>query len=110
MTALRLIAPKIIACSDCSAQLECDCIGNYYSPGHDHWVLGQIRCKPCGDAKREIWRAERAKEDAEKQARIAAHIAADCPDDGEVCENCCEHDFDPDEGFMCLSCNKSKYD
>lgn len=23
----------------------------------------------------------------------------------EYCQECCEHDYDPDEGFMCLNCN-----
>lgn len=22
------------------------------------------------------------------------------------CENCCEHDFDPDKGYTCLYCGK----
>ena len=23
----------------------------------------------------------------------------------EPCQECCDHDFDPDEGYMCLNCN-----
>lgn len=26
--------------------------------------------------------------------------------DFEVCEQCCEHDFDSSEGYHCLSCGK----
>lgn len=26
--------------------------------------------------------------------------------DHELCEECCSHDFDPDEGFMCTWCGK----
>ena len=33
-----------------------------------------------------------------------------CNDTGEVggdpCVECCEHEFDPDEGFTCLNCGK----
>ena len=25
---------------------------------------------------------------------------------GEACQACCEHEYDPDEGFMCLNCGK----
>lgn len=25
---------------------------------------------------------------------------------GEYCTQCCEHEYDPDEGFMCLNCGK----
>lgn len=28
----------------------------------------------------------------------------DCIDNG--CQECCEHDFDPGEGFECLNCGK----
>jgi len=24
---------------------------------------------------------------------------------GEVCQVCCEHEFDPDEGFICINCD-----
>lgn len=38
----------------------------------------------------------------------------ECPDCGELmkthweygCQACCDHEFDPDEGFMCLNCGK----
>ena len=26
--------------------------------------------------------------------------------DGSYCQECCEHEFDPGEGYMCLNCNK----
>lgn len=25
---------------------------------------------------------------------------------GETCQDCCCHEFDPSEGFMCINCNK----
>lgn len=46
-------------------------------------------------------------------------IRGRCPDCGEflfetsyewVCQNCCPHEFDPNEGFMCLNCNAEGYD
>ncbi len=32
----------------------------------------------------------------------------ECGDEcaGVVCETCCEHEYDADEGFMCVHCNK----
>jgi hypothetical protein len=26
--------------------------------------------------------------------------------DGETCQACCDHEYDPDEGYMCLNCGK----
>lgn len=26
----------------------------------------------------------------------------DC--DEETCQSCCDHEYDPDEGYMCLNC------
>ncbi len=26
--------------------------------------------------------------------------------DEDACQNCCDHDFDPDEGHTCLNCGK----
>jgi len=26
--------------------------------------------------------------------------------DESVCQDCCEHEFDPDEGYMCLNCSE----
>lgn len=27
--------------------------------------------------------------------------------DEESCQSCCDHEYDPDEGYICLNCNKS---
>lgn len=36
------------------------------------------------------------------------NICEDCGEKYEHygCENCCNHDFDPDEGYICLNCGK----
>lgn len=36
--------------------------------------------------------------------------AAPSSEHGDYCQECCEHEFDPDEGFMCLNCGKDGYE
>ena len=38
------------------------------------------------------------------------HCGKPCEPSFEVCEECCEHEFDADEGFHCLSCGKNGYE
>lgn len=41
-------------------------------------------------------------------------ICPDCKEPiavaGYECQECCEHDYDPDEGYSCLNCGKSGED
>lgn len=62
------------------------------------------RCAVCAESARATARAERALIDAAERLALQAHVAAGCPDDGLVCESCCDHEFDSSEGFMCLEC------
>lgn len=50
------------------------------------------------------WKAGKKIRKRNEAEALAAHIAADCPDDGVVCRKCCEHEYDWDEGGMCLNC------
>jgi hypothetical protein len=39
--------------------------------------------------------------------RVCTQCGADASASaGDYCQECCEHEFDPDEGFMCLDCGK----
>jgi hypothetical protein len=99
---------KTLTCHDCKATVECSCSAYALDFSHSHWGLGATRCNPCGDAFKEQIRAERQARFEAERARKRAHIEASikdgqCPDDGEVCPECCAHEFDPDEGGMCIN-------
>lgn len=67
-----------------------------------HYGMGAKRCGDCAAVFNEqVHRERQAAADAET-ARRAKHV---CGDD-DVCEECCDHDFDADEGNHCLSCGK----
>lgn len=36
------------------------------------------------------------------------HECSGC--DNEECQDCCDHEYDPDEGYMCLNCGKNGYE
>lgn len=63
------------------------------------------RCNVCSDHFQRQLHAKRVQEEQERRARLQAHIEANCPDDGEVCSSCCEHEFDSSEGGYCLNCD-----
>jgi len=31
-------------------------------------------------------------------------------ENGQGCQECCEHEFDPGEGYMCLNCGKEGFE
>jgi hypothetical protein len=102
-----MIRPTLHGCNDCGKTIACRCgeqaDGSYhYDMDHAHsGVHGDcLRCRPC-------WKAfsiARSEESARKEReRMASHLASN-HDDGEACPECCEHEFDPGEGYHCLSC------
>lgn len=88
---------------------KCDVCG--LRPHVSVWGTGIKRCEPCDADQRALVQDKRRREFEAERARLKAHCdareaAGSCPDDGEVCSECCEHEFDPSEGMMCLNCNK----
>ena len=75
----------------------CDC----HAPATVHYCLGATRCEKCSEAFG-------AKNRAEEAARIAAQRCDECGEhySGYGCEECCDHEPDPDEGMHCLGCGK----
>lgn len=74
-----------------------------------HWVLPGSQCQPCADIKQAKINADRKAREEKEFAAYKAHAFrreedGQCPDDGEVCNECCEHEYDASEGFMCLNC------
>lgn len=73
------------------------------------WGLGTVRCQACSDAWAEKVRAEnQARFEAERKAYFE-HVkvrdeTGECPDDGELCNDCCDHEYDSSEGYTCLNC------
>lgn len=80
-------------CDDCKAV-----------PPTTTWGLGTVRCTPCSETFRAKIQAERDDRDRREREALEAHQAAGCPDDGVTCPECCEHEYDWDEGGMCLNC------
>lgn len=73
-------------------------------PATMHYVLGKGRCDACAKVFDDAWRAKRRAEKEAEAKALEAHKVAGCPDDGVVCPECCEHEYDWDEGGMCLNC------
>jgi hypothetical protein len=73
-----------------------------------HWGGGG-RCQKCSDRFSAEVQAKRKREFEDECARKKLHaykrdVDGHCPDDGEVCPDCCEHEFDWSEGGMCIIC------
>lgn len=68
--------------------------------------LGAVRCDECAEVCKKAWRAESAARDRAEAEALKAHQDAGCPDDGISCPECCEHEFDWDEGYTCLNCGE----
>lgn len=88
---------KIPYCIDCGSQERAV-----------YWGGGP-RCQRCSDRFREHVHAERVRKFQRERDALNAHIGyhhqhGECPDDGLVCESCCEHEFDSSEGFLCNHC------
>lgn len=69
-------------------------------PGIHQYVLGALRCDSCA----EIFRLRNMIE--KQRIELTMHIC-ECGNkyQGEYeCPDCCEHEFDPCEGFHCLQC------
>lgn len=69
--------------------------------------MGAERCLACSDLFDKIMRAK-DKLDADlvhlrRQEELARHV---CHKDDDVCEKCCEHEFDSSSGYECLNCGK----
>lgn len=99
---------QFVACHDCRIRFNCICgprpDGSYYHDWkhHSHFGLGAIRCHACCEKFKEANRQEKMQKEA---LRMKNHLESN-HEDGEVCEECCEHEFDPSEGFTCLNCGK----
>jgi hypothetical protein len=107
---------RAFTCHDCKAPIECLCgpEHGYFSHTHSHWGMGAVRCQACGDAFDAKIHEERKAESAREAERLCAHHLARqangaCPDDGVSCPECCEHEFDPSEGNMCLNCGAERF-
>jgi hypothetical protein len=44
-----------------------------------------------------------------QKSPLEEHLAADHLD-GEVCEKCCEHEFDANEGYACIHCGMDGFE
>lgn len=71
-----------------------------------HWGGGS-RCQPCSDAWHAKVHAKRLRDAQAKTEADARHVCGqDIEGAAELCQKCCEHEHDPDEGMMCLNCDK----
>jgi hypothetical protein len=97
------------ACRGCRPYARLDLIPyciDCGSPERAVYWGGGPRCQACSDKFRAVVQRDRAISFARERDALAAHIAEGCPDDGIVCESCCDHEHDPDEGMMCIHCDK----
>lgn len=70
--------------------------------------LGTKRCRTCADTFQGTIRAKRQAEDAvAKCDNCGVATGNSCY---SVCKKCCEHEYDLDEGYMCLSCGDEGID
>lgn len=71
------------------------------------YFFGNVRCEPCSDAFQKKNREEEIARDAKW---IKENPCEECGEEVAMayygCQNCCEHEPDPDEGFHCLGCGK----
>ncbi len=81
-------------CEDCICDENADFV---------HYIFCS-RCEPCSDIFQAKLRAKRAAENAAAKCEECGVLTGSTSFD--YCEECCEHDFDPDEGNMCLSCGQ----
>jgi hypothetical protein len=76
------------------------------------YAMGEKRCTVCAAKFSAEVAIRRATALEKERLRLQAHLLrleADghCPDDGVVCEACCEHEFDSSEGGYCINgCEK----
>lgn len=81
----------------------CDDCGK--APGLHVYFFHNERCDACDKVFQDKLHAERVAEHERERARLAAHVCGASDDSDDICQSCCEHDRDPDEGMMCLNCN-----
>lgn len=77
-------------------------------PGLNPAIQYQEVCLKCS---KQFWAWKEGKAEMPKSASLEDAIDCSfCEDkqelNGEPCEECCDHEFDPDEGFCCLNCGK----
>lgn len=102
--------PTIETCEDCRKTIPCRCEGSHYDLDHSHYGMGAVRCGPCREAFRAVLQAESMRKLAAQRAAYVAHVAHfrehdECPDDGVICEHCCQHE-DVDHG-ICNDCEEN---
>lgn len=94
---------KQYKCMDCDLLLLCRCGDferSYLTASHTHWGGGD-RCTACSERFGALLAEKKAKIAQIAHQNYLAHLDAD-HDDGEVCEECCEHgDIDK---WCCLIC------
>ena len=90
---------NVSVCDDCKL-----------TPPTRTYGLGSVRCDARAKVFDEDCHAKRL--DGAKLIREAlrAHVEAGCPDDGVVCSDCCEHEYDVNEGGMCINCGDDGVD
>ena len=75
-----------------------------------HYFAGPM-CDACDAA---IVAHRVAKSNLEHRKEIGMAARHDCDGDNsnadEVCRHCCDHEYDPDEGGMCLHCGTFPWD
>lgn len=69
-----------------------------FNPGHEYTEDCPLRC----DAQQKL----RALIDARKKREEKKCAECGSAAESEFCQDCCEHEYDADEGFMCLGCGK----